>query len=141
MSVYTVPSAAASYTALLPHFLPPRSALLQTLVVIVLDWTRPWTFVEELETWLSWVEQWAKGDGSRVLCARRAASSFSAALQDQKEDEDEEEEKEINALAGLFYDEGCIQLVRLGEFEMGLSSSAVRKATSILVPRHKRIEK
>ncbi|KAF8204656.1 dynein 1 light intermediate chain [Pholiota molesta] len=67
LSVYTVPSSAPSYTALLPHFLPPRSSLLQTLVVIVLDWTRPWTFVEELETWLSWVEKWSKGDGSREL--------------------------------------------------------------------------
>ncbi|KAF8969341.1 dynein 1 light intermediate chain [Flammula alnicola] len=67
LSVYTVPSSAASYSALLPHFLPPRSSLLQTLVVIVLDWTRPWTFVEELETWLTWIETWSKGDGSREL--------------------------------------------------------------------------
>ncbi|KAH9482492.1 Cytoplasmic dynein 1 light intermediate chain 2 [Psilocybe cubensis] len=67
LSVYTVPSSASSYTALLPHFLPPRTALLQTLVIITLDWTRPWTFVEELETWLSWVEAWSKGDGSREL--------------------------------------------------------------------------
>jgi len=37
------------------------------VVVIALDWTRPWTFVEELQTWLVWVEQWAKGDGSRDL--------------------------------------------------------------------------
>jgi len=52
---------------LLPHFLPPRTALPHTLVVVVLDWTRPWTFVEELETWLQWIETWAKGDGSREL--------------------------------------------------------------------------
>ncbi|KAF8165637.1 dynein 1 light intermediate chain [Crassisporium funariophilum] len=67
LSVYTVPSSAASYTALLPHFLPPRSSLLQTLVIIVLDWTRPWTFVEELQTWLTWIETWSKGDRSREL--------------------------------------------------------------------------
>ncbi|KAK7470324.1 hypothetical protein VKT23_001755 [Stygiomarasmius scandens] len=67
LSVYTVPSAVHSYTALLPHFLPPRTALPHTLVVVVLDWTRPWTFVEELETWLQWIETWAKGDGSREL--------------------------------------------------------------------------
>ncbi|KDR84036.1 hypothetical protein GALMADRAFT_236631 [Galerina marginata CBS 339.88] len=67
LSVYTVPSSASSYTALLPHFLPPRTSLLQTLVVIVLDWTRPWTFVEELETWLAWVETWSKGDDSREV--------------------------------------------------------------------------
>ena len=67
LSVYTVPSSASSYTALLPHFLPPRSSLLQTLIIIVLDWTRPWTFIEELQTWLTWVETWSKGDASREL--------------------------------------------------------------------------
>ncbi|EPQ59183.1 hypothetical protein GLOTRDRAFT_113948 [Gloeophyllum trabeum ATCC 11539] len=67
LSVYTVPSAATSYTALLPHFLPSRTSLPHTLVMIALDWTKPWTFVEELETWLCWVEKWAKGDGSREL--------------------------------------------------------------------------
>ncbi|KAF9462076.1 dynein light intermediate chain-domain-containing protein [Collybia nuda] len=67
LSVYTVPSTSTSYTALLPHFLPPHLSLPHTLVVIVLDWTRPWTFVEELQTWLEWVETWAKGDSSREL--------------------------------------------------------------------------
>ncbi|KAF9450664.1 hypothetical protein P691DRAFT_809945 [Macrolepiota fuliginosa MF-IS2] len=67
MSVYTVPSSNSSYTALLPHFLPPRTALPHTLVMIVLDWTRPWSFVDELQMWLQWVEHWAKGDGSREL--------------------------------------------------------------------------
>lgn len=67
LSVYTVPSASTSYTALLPHFLPPRQSLPHTLVMIVLDWTRPWTFVEELQRWLQWVETWAKGDESREL--------------------------------------------------------------------------
>lgn len=65
--MYTVPSAAAEYTALLPHFVPPRASLPHTLVMIVLDWTRPWTFVEELETWLRWVDAWARGDGAREL--------------------------------------------------------------------------
>ncbi|KAH7887385.1 dynein light intermediate chain-domain-containing protein [Phlebopus sp. FC_14] len=67
LSVYTVPSDAKTYTSLLPNFLPPRMALPHTLVVIVLDWTRPWTFVEDLQTWLKWVEQWTKGDGSREV--------------------------------------------------------------------------
>lgn len=53
--------------ALLPHFLQPRTVLPHSLVMIVLDWTRPWSFVEELQTWLLWVERWAKGDGSREL--------------------------------------------------------------------------
>ena len=67
LSVYTVPSSAPSFTALLPHFVPPRSALPHTLVVVVLDWTRPWSFIQELETWLEWVEKWVKGDGTREL--------------------------------------------------------------------------
>lgn len=67
LSVYTVPSECTSYTTLLPHFLPPRASLPHTLVIIVLDWTRPWTFLDELHTWLEWVEKWAKGDGSREL--------------------------------------------------------------------------
>src|ERR1700733_10209038 len=67
LSVYTVPSLSPSYMALLPHFLPPRVSLPHTLVIIVLDWTRPWTFIEELQAWLIWVEKWAKGEGSREL--------------------------------------------------------------------------
>ena len=33
--------------------------------MIVLDWTKPWTFVEELQTWLGWIEDWVKSDASR----------------------------------------------------------------------------
>lgn len=67
LSVYTVPSADPSYTALLPDFLSPRTCLPHTLIMVVLDWTRPWTFVEDLELWLRWVEIWAKGDASREV--------------------------------------------------------------------------
>ncbi|KAI0065700.1 hypothetical protein BV25DRAFT_1879543 [Artomyces pyxidatus] len=67
LSVYTVPSSAQSYTALIPHFLPPRTSLPHTLVLIVLDWTRPWTFLEELHTWLTWIERWVQGDNAREL--------------------------------------------------------------------------
>lgn len=35
--------------------------------MILLDWTKPWTFIEELETWLEWIEKWSKGDSSRDL--------------------------------------------------------------------------
>jgi len=35
--------------------------------MIVLDWTRPWSFVDELFMWLQWTERWTKGDGSREL--------------------------------------------------------------------------
>ncbi len=69
--MYTVPSSASAFTALLPHFLLPRSTLSSSLVIIVLDWTRPWTFVEELETWLTAVETWAKGDNSREAVITR----------------------------------------------------------------------
>lgn len=62
-----MPSSNSSYTTLLPHFLHPRTALTHSLVMIVLDWTRPWSFVEELQTWLLWIERWVKGDGSREL--------------------------------------------------------------------------
>ncbi|KAI0796973.1 DLIC-domain-containing protein [Abortiporus biennis] len=67
LSVYTVPSSAHSYTSLVPHFLPPRNLLPHTLVMIVLDWTKPWTFLDDLYTWLTWVEAWSKGDGAREL--------------------------------------------------------------------------
>jgi len=67
LSVYTVPSSSPSYTALLSHFLHPQSALPHTTVIIVLDWTRPWTFLEDLHTWLSWIERWVQGDGAREL--------------------------------------------------------------------------
>ncbi|KAF7290898.1 hypothetical protein HMN09_01268200 [Mycena chlorophos] len=74
LSVYTVPSSAPACTALLPHFVPPRTALPNTLVMIVLDWTRPWAFIEELETWLQWVERWTRGDGARELEIAREES-------------------------------------------------------------------
>ncbi|THH19895.1 hypothetical protein EW146_g1335 [Bondarzewia mesenterica] len=67
LSVFTVPSSAPSYTSLIPHFLPPRASLPHTIILIVLDWTRPWTFLDELHTWLTWVEEWVKGDGAREL--------------------------------------------------------------------------
>jgi dynein light intermediate chain 1, cytosolic len=67
LSVYIVPSSASSYTALLPHFLPPRTALSHSLAIITLDWTKPWTFVEELQKWLKWIDKWTTGDGSREV--------------------------------------------------------------------------
>ncbi|KZO98132.1 DLIC-domain-containing protein [Calocera viscosa TUFC12733] len=67
LSVYSVPSSAPSHLALVDHFLPPRTSLPHTSVVIVLDWTRPWTFVSQLEKWLKWVEHWAEGEKGRDL--------------------------------------------------------------------------
>lgn len=67
LSVYTVPSSSASHLALLPHFVPPRNSLPHTLAIIALDWTKPWTFVEQLQIWTNWLDKWVKGDGSREL--------------------------------------------------------------------------
>lgn len=49
----------------MPQFLPPKTALHRTLVLIVLDWTKPWSFLDQLKTWLTWVEVWAQKDTSR----------------------------------------------------------------------------
>ncbi|KAN0140420.1 hypothetical protein V8E53_001629 [Lactarius tabidus] len=65
--MYTVPSSAPSYTALAPHFLQPQSAIPHTAVMIVLGWTRPCTSLEELHTWLAWIERWVQGDGAGKL--------------------------------------------------------------------------
>ncbi|KAG8926656.1 hypothetical protein FRC02_008758 [Tulasnella sp. 418] len=67
LSVYTVPSSDPAHLALLPHFVPPRTSLPNTAVVIVLDWTRPWTFIEQLYTWLAWIEKWVHGDSAREM--------------------------------------------------------------------------
>ncbi|KAN0140426.1 hypothetical protein V8E53_001635 [Lactarius tabidus] len=67
LSVYTVPSSAPSYAALVPHFLQPKSALPHTDVVIGLDWIRQRSFLEELHTWLAWIERCVQGDGAREL--------------------------------------------------------------------------
>lgn len=48
LSVYTVPSSAPSYAALVLRFLQPQSALPHAAVVIGLDWARLWTFLKEL---------------------------------------------------------------------------------------------
>jgi dynein light intermediate chain 1 len=94
LSVYTVPSSASSYTALVSHFLPPLSAIPHTAVVIVLDWTRPWSFLDELYTWLTWIENWVNGDGTRQLevireehrerCPSISSLSFRLALSDSR---------------------------------------------------------
>jgi dynein light intermediate chain 1 len=39
--------------------------------MIVLDWTRPWTFMEELETWMQWIDKWTEGDSSREAIIAR----------------------------------------------------------------------
>ena len=67
LSVYQVPSSSAGHLALLPHFVPPRTSLPHTVAMIVLDWTKPWTFIEQMQVWTKWLEKWVKGDGSRDM--------------------------------------------------------------------------
>ncbi|GFZ44532.1 hypothetical protein JCM24511_02255 [Saitozyma sp. JCM 24511] len=45
-------------TSLIPRSLPPDS-LNDTVVMIVLDWTKPSTMINELLHWLVWVDNWA----------------------------------------------------------------------------------
>ena len=63
----TVLSSAPSYTAIVPHFLQPQYALPHTVVVILLDWKRPRTFLEELNTWPNWIEGRVQDDDTRKL--------------------------------------------------------------------------
>jgi dynein light intermediate chain 1, cytosolic len=67
LSVYTVQSSNPTHLGLVSQVLPAKTSLHNTLVMILLDWTKPWTFVEQLENWLIWVDRWAKGDGSREM--------------------------------------------------------------------------
>lgn len=67
LSVYTVQSSNPAHLGLVPQVLPVKASLHNTLVMILLDWTKPWTFVEQLENWLIWVDKWTKGDGSREM--------------------------------------------------------------------------
>lgn len=71
LSIYTAPSSEPTLTSLLPIFLPPKSALHHTAVVIVLDWSQPWTFIDHLRTWLAWIESWSKPDGTHELDVAR----------------------------------------------------------------------
>ncbi|OCF34912.1 hypothetical protein I316_03459 [Kwoniella heveanensis BCC8398] len=64
LSVFYPPSSHPSLLKLLPKALPPKS-LSDTAVVIVLDWTKPSSMVQELVNWLSWVEEWASSAGER----------------------------------------------------------------------------
>lgn len=67
ISVYTVQSSNSVHTRLITQVLPPKTSLPNTLMMIVLDWTKPWTFVDQLELWMKWIEDWSKSDNSREL--------------------------------------------------------------------------
>ena len=68
------PSSPPSHTALMSHFLQPRSAPPHTAVVIVLKCKRPWTFLEELRTWLAWIERWVQASQATVHASSRSST-------------------------------------------------------------------
>lgn len=52
LSVYQIPPTSNDlHTSLLPMALS-RESLLDSLVLVILDWERPWTFLRELRRWL-----------------------------------------------------------------------------------------
>ncbi|GAA5882815.1 hypothetical protein JCM16303_002472 [Sporobolomyces ruberrimus] len=55
LSIYQLPSPSPPYPALLPLALSKKT-LLDSLVVIVLDWERPWSFLRELRDWIAMLE-------------------------------------------------------------------------------------
>ncbi|GAA6040958.1 hypothetical protein JCM8097_000511 [Rhodosporidiobolus ruineniae] len=56
LSLFRLPSPAPPFPSLLSLALTPQT-LLDSLVVLVLDWERPWRFVEELEGWVGVLEE------------------------------------------------------------------------------------
>ncbi|BGP12267.1 hypothetical protein JCM10213_000038 [Rhodosporidiobolus nylandii] len=62
LGLFQLPSPSPPYPSLLSLALS-KQTLLDSLVVIVLDWERPWRFVEELEGWIGLLEaRLAQGD-------------------------------------------------------------------------------
>ncbi|BGO88474.1 hypothetical protein NBRC10512_003012 [Rhodotorula toruloides] len=59
LGFFHVPAPSPPYPALLSLALS-RSNLLDSLVVLVLDWEKPWNFVRELEAWLALLEDQLK---------------------------------------------------------------------------------
>ncbi|KAK6904682.1 hypothetical protein I203_105498 [Kwoniella mangroviensis CBS 8507] len=64
LSVFYPPSSHPSLLKLVSQALPPKS-LSDTAAVIMLDWTKPSSMIQELLTWLSWIDQWANHNAER----------------------------------------------------------------------------
>jgi len=60
LSVYTVPSPLRAYLSIVEPFLAPQTAIPNSVALILLDWTRPWSFVSQLQVWLTWLESWSR---------------------------------------------------------------------------------
>ncbi|GHJ87990.1 hypothetical protein NliqN6_4392 [Naganishia liquefaciens] len=56
LSVYTTPSSEPLMLQTLPHAIP--KAPNDTGFLIVLDWSKPQTMIEDLLRWLTWIESW-----------------------------------------------------------------------------------
>ncbi|GAA5954069.1 hypothetical protein JCM21900_005397 [Sporobolomyces salmonicolor] len=56
LSLFQLPSPLPPYPSLLPLALS-RQTLLDSLIVIVLDWERPWGFIKELKKWVAMLER------------------------------------------------------------------------------------
>ncbi|KAH8918355.1 dynein light intermediate chain [Atractiella rhizophila] len=75
LSFYSLPSPNPPYTSLLPLALPPTSvSLLDSLILIVLDWERPWSFIDTFRRWmvavevvLSRIQGWEQDEGRERL--------------------------------------------------------------------------
>lgn len=55
LGIYQLPSTLPPYPSLLPLALS-KSTLLDSMVMIVLDWERPWQFLKDLRAWLGVLE-------------------------------------------------------------------------------------
>ncbi|CAG8588116.1 20574_t:CDS:2, partial [Racocetra persica] len=55
LGIYQLAGSQEAYQSLL-HFALNSTTLPDSLVVIVLDWARPWTFVETLQRWIKFIE-------------------------------------------------------------------------------------
>lgn len=80
LGTYQLPSPSPPYPSLLPLALS-RATLLDSLVVITLDWERPWAFLRELRAWMGVLDALiAKniGEGVEVQEGRERRESISS---------------------------------------------------------------
>lgn len=102
VGVYTLPSSQPAYTNLLPlafpatgtataekhastsaHARASMDTLKDTLIVLLLDWQQPWTFLEQLRNWLSTLHDMIDTASDHGLTSSRADWSSSRALLDE----------------------------------------------------------
>lgn len=55
MSIYSIPNSNKIYTDLIKLIITPET-ISDLLVVIQLDWERPWSFIDDLSRWISWID-------------------------------------------------------------------------------------